>query len=146
MSQENHPKPLKVLWEQLLGADVSHLQGCFAENEENKALFHGLPHILTDCAVESELCSNSSVPPFGALLRKRAVGAADMSVGQTASWAAASWITETVRASGAELQRPLKAPCDNACKQASARNEKQSSARRIDTNGPLFGGVCSRAL
>ena len=44
MSQENHPKPLKVLWEQLLGEDVSHLQGCFAENEENKALFHGLPH------------------------------------------------------------------------------------------------------
>ena len=44
MSQENHPKPFKVLWEQLLGEDVSHLQGCFAENEENKALFHGLPH------------------------------------------------------------------------------------------------------
>ena len=44
MSQENHPKPLKVLWEQLLGEDVSHLQGCFAVNEENKALLHGLPH------------------------------------------------------------------------------------------------------
>ena len=44
MSQENHPKPFEVLWEQLLGEDVSHLQGCFAENEENKALFHGLPH------------------------------------------------------------------------------------------------------
>ena len=41
MSQENHPKPFKVLWEQLLGEDVSHLQGCFAEDEENKALFHG---------------------------------------------------------------------------------------------------------
>ena len=73
------------------------------------------------CAVESELCSNSSVPPFGALLRKRAVGAADVSVEQTASWAAASWITEAIRASGAELQRPLMAPCDTPLPSARKR-------------------------
>ena len=44
MSHENPAKALKVLWEELLGEDVSHLHGRFTVDEENKALFHGLSH------------------------------------------------------------------------------------------------------
>ena len=100
--------------------------------------------ILTDCAVESELCRNSSVPPFGALLRKRAVGAADVSVEQTASWAAASWITEAIRASGAVLQRPLMAPCDTPLPSARKRRVAEylvrKSLRGLGRSPPLEPG------